>query len=69
MKVGVVAVIKGVVVWVGAAPLGRPVALTLGPPLNLPLGGEGDGSRERGHVVSCFEGVAVMGLGVLVVVV
>ena len=22
----------------GAAPLGRPVALTLGPPLNLPLG-------------------------------
>ena len=39
---GVVAVNGGVVVWVVAAPLGRPVALTLGPPLNLPLGGGGE---------------------------
>ena len=51
MKVGVVAVIKGVVVWVGAAPLGRPVALTLGPPLNLPLGGGGRWLAGEGTVV------------------
>ena len=49
------------VVWVVAAPHGRPVALTLGPPLNLPLGGEGNGSRERGHVV-VGEGTSAMGV-------
>ena len=36
-------------------PLGRPVALTLEPPLNLPWEGEGDGSRERGRLL--WEGV------------
>ena len=60
VKLGVVAVIKGVVVWVvGRAP-GRPVALTLGPPLNLPLGGggrwlAGEGTRCCGRG-GCGEG-------------
>ena len=61
MKVGVVAVIKGVVVWVGAAPHGRPVALTLGPPLNLPLGGGGEWLAGEGTVV-VGEGASVMGV-------
>ena len=34
--------------WVGSQPLGRPVALTLRIPLNLPLGGGGVIARGRG---------------------
>ena len=55
-KGGHVVAVMGMVVWV-VGPLGRPVALTLGPPLNLPLGrgrgmarGRGDGCCGRG----CF---------------
>ena len=40
-KGGHVVAVMGMVVWV-VGPLGRPVALTLGPPLNLPLGGGGE---------------------------
>ena len=52
---GVGAVMEGVVVWV-AAPHGRPVALTLGPPLSLPLGGGGRWLAGEGMVcgVLCF---------------
>ena len=47
---------EGVVVWVAAAPHGRPVALTLGPPLSLPLGGGGRWLAGEGTVcgVLCF---------------
>ena len=50
----------GAVVWVVAAPwpLG---ALTLGPPLNLPLGGGGRWLAGEGTVV-VGGGVAVMGV-------
>ena len=48
----------GVVVWVSTLPLGRPVALTLGAPLNRPLGREGNGSR--GDTLLWDRGVAVM---------
>ena len=46
---------EGVVVWV-AAPHGRPVALTLGPPLSLLLGGGGRWLAGEGTVcgVLCF---------------
>ena len=62
---GVVAVNgEGVVVWGWPAPHGRPVALTLGPPLNLPLGGggewlAGEGTRccGRGYCGGWGEGV------------
>ena len=39
-------------------PLGRPVALTLRPPLNLPLGGGGVIARGRGDVL-LWEGVVL----------
>ena len=45
-----------------AAPHGRPVALTLGPPLNLPLGGGGRWLADPG-TRCCGRGVAVMGGG------
>ena len=44
--------------WFGwwPAPLGRPVALTLGPPLNLPLG------RGRGMARGRGDGCCVVGV-------
>ena len=47
-----------------AAPHGRPVALTLGPPLNLPLGGGGEWLAGEGTVV-VGEGASVMGESVV----
>ena len=44
-----------------AAPHGRPVALTLGPPLNLPLGGGGRWLADPG-TRCCGRGVAVKGV-------
>ena len=46
----------------GSQPLGRPVALTLRPPLNLPLGGGGVIARGRGDVLLWEGVVAVMGV-------
>ena len=47
------------------APLGRPVALTLEPPLYLPLGGGGRWLAGEGTVVGCG-GTAVNGETVVV---
>ena len=49
---GGTAVIAGWVVLDRVAPLGRPVALTLGPPLNLPLGRGGKWLAGEGMVVA-----------------
>ena len=45
----------------GWPPLDRPVALTLGPPLNLPLGGGGRWLAGEGTVV-VGGGVGMMGV-------
>ena len=62
-KGGHVVAVMGMVVWV-VGPLGRPVALTLGPPLNLPLGGGGEWLAGEG-TCCCGRGVAAV-MGVLV---
>ena len=52
---GHVVAVMGMVVWV-VGPLGRPVALTLGPPLNLPLGGGGEWLAGEGTCCSRVRG-------------
>ena len=47
----------GVVVWVSTLPLGRPIALTLGPPLNLPLGRQMGMARGMRLTRCCGTGV------------